>query len=330
MKKRGMIGEQVNWIYVLIAGSLILAFFATLAIRQKGQADSNQAQESLKAIDELMFQPPRSSQLVHFSNIELTISCDTTGITSLKIGNEQALKAEDPVFSPPSIKSNEIIAMTNEWNIPFKASNFIYLTANDTRYVILYRDLESKSIADQISRELPDQANKAVQESTRPIANTNSKRIVIIGAGIAPSAPSWAAKEISLIQITPQTDDMEEGSITFYQAGQPLPAYPYTGKAMMIGAIYSGNRKAFDCSMKRAYQRASMVSLIYSMKASKLEAAQAGIPRCNDKYNTGKIDQIKTLANTDPLAATQILKTIKPEIDQQNRDALLKSCPTIY
>ncbi len=340
MKKKGMIGEQVNWIYVLIAGSLILAFFATMAIRQKGEADRNQARESLKAIDELMFQPPRSSQLVHFPNIELSVSCDETGITSLKIGKEQPIKPIEPVFAPTSINSNEIIAMTNEWNIPFKASNFVYLTANDTRYIIIYNDAVSRIIAEQISKEIPEQANKAVQEDTKPLVNTNSRRTVLIGAGIRPNTGGLPKEKTSVIQINPTvnmeknppTVELEEGSIIFIENGgnQMTITYPYTGKAMMLGAIFSANRKSFDCSMKRAYEKAAMVSTIYSIKASRLAAAQIEMPRCRDKYSREKIDEITSLNPNEVAESTAKLKELKKEIDEQNRKALLDSCPVIY
>ncbi|MBI2142281.1 hypothetical protein HYU15_02195, partial [Candidatus Woesearchaeota archaeon] len=103
MKKRGMIGQQVNWIYVLIAGSLILIFFTSLVYKQKQAAEQAAAEEALRAVEALTMQPPRSSQLTHFSSIELKASC-TSGITTLRIGKAAPLRTSTPTFAPSRIK----------------------------------------------------------------------------------------------------------------------------------------------------------------------------------------------------------------------------------
>ncbi|MBI2133205.1 hypothetical protein HYU11_00835 [Candidatus Woesearchaeota archaeon] len=320
MKKKGMLGEQVNWIYVLIAGSVIIAFFATIGIRQKNEMEKSRAEEELKTIDELMFQPSRSSQLVRLPGIDLKVNCDS-GKTYIKIGQTSPLEPTEPVFSPKSIKSNEIIAMTNEWNVPFKASNFIYLTANDTRYVVLYNDADTRNVAEQIYRELPEQSNKAIQDASRPIQTKNANRVVVIGAGIQPAAPQPRPKELIQIQVIPETSDLEEGKIIF----QPNNEIQYTGKAMMVAAIYSGNKKDFECSMMKAYQRMNSVSAIYSIKAEQLAKTFENDEKCKDKYGIAQIDKLKKQN-----IGIEELKEAKAALDQQNRDALLQSCPTIY
>ncbi len=339
--KRGMIGEQVNWIYVLIAGSLILIFFISIALKQKDAAERNAAEESMKNIDSITLQPPRSSQVIHFPNLELQIKCDSSGRVSLEMEKAQPIYPNEPVFGPQMIKGNDLITMTNEWMVPFKATNFIYLTSNETRYIILHGDAQSKSQAEQIFNEMPEQANKKLVQDTAitNLLNTNSKRLVLIGAGIDPVLPSWAgsmnSKDVTALKITIDPvgeveDSTITGTIIYYtkssSALSPGTSVTFVGKAMMMGAIYSQNKADYECAMKKAYKRLSAVANIYSRRSSDLASRMAGVqrPDCTGKYSTNEMDILKTAE--DP----ELIKSAKSTIFQQNRDALLASCPTIY
>ena len=95
--------------------------------------------------------------------------------------------------------------MTDEWNVPFKITNFIFLTANDTRYIIQHDESPlSKRIADDLYGELPEQANKKVVDKSSAIENENNRRTVFIGAKTEPIIPPWAGTSARAIQIDPE------------------------------------------------------------------------------------------------------------------------------
>lgn len=328
-QKRGMIGEQVNWIYVLIAGGIILAFFATIAIRQKSNSEKNLAEEMIKSVDLLTLQQAGMSQLTHFPNIELKTECESEK-TSLRTGQSTPIYPNEPVFAPETIKGNDIITTTEEWNMPFRASNFIYMTANDTRYIILHdNSLDSKTLAEQIYKELPTQSNKAIEKNKA--TDTKSRRTVLIGAGIKPDLPTWA-KDAAAIKITTDNkNSIEDGTITFYKKQNSGltedGTAEYSGKAMLLAAIYSEDKQSFECGMKKAYKKANSVIAIYSKRA-KMLAEQTQKQNCRDKYETtNTIDLLITAITTTDVGK---IKTAKQTIIQQNRQALLSSCPTLY
>ncbi|GEM_PF-5131079 len=342
-RKRGMIGQQINWIYVMIAGSMILIFFTSLVYKQKQAAEQASAEEALKAVEALTMQPPRSSQLMRISNVDLKASC-TSGLTTLRIGKASPLRTNLPIFSPSQIKSNEIIAMTDEWLMPFKVANFVYLTANDTRYTILYDKVSenSENLAQDIYKELPEQANKELLEKTRQTPNTNTRRTVLVAALTEPSAQGWMRqsqdKSITAIKIAPDPSQdtykmWETGTITYYAYNKAANTFTqtastrYTGRAMMTAAIYAENKAMFECSMTKAYGRLQATASVYSIRAAKLQEAvqKAELPRiCEGKYGAETIEQLKTAREAEALYE------LKQELEQQNRNALLASCPTIY
>ena len=107
----------------------------------------------------------------------------------------------------------------------------------------------------------------------------------------------------------------------------------YTGKPMMIGAIYAENKDSYECTMKKAYKRLFIVSRIYQTKAEKLDSyilpGSPGSATCTGKYNTEKIIDLKLEANkATPYILT--IRGLKTDIEQQNRATLLASCPSIY
>ncbi|MBI2142003.1 hypothetical protein HYU15_00760, partial [Candidatus Woesearchaeota archaeon] len=268
-------------------------------------------------------------------------SC-TSGITTLRIGKAAPLRTSTPTFAPSRIKSNEIITMTDEWLMPFKVANFVYITANDTRYIILYdkASANSESLAQDLYKELPEQANKEMLEKTRQAANTNARQTVVVALGTEPAAQGWMRQSqgITAIKISPDPSPdtyktWEKGTITYYAYNKAANAFTqqatirYTGKAMMTAAIYSENKAMLECAMMKAYERLQATASVYSIRAEKLqEAVQAEeLPRiCAGKYSTETIEQIKTTRDADALYE------LGQALEQQNRNALLSSCPTIY
>lgn len=342
-KKRGMIGQQVNWIYVLIAGSLILIFFTSLVYKQKQAAEQATAEEALRAVEALTMQPPRSSQLTHFSGIDLKVSC-ASGITTLRIGKASPLRASPPTFAPEQIKSNEIITMTDEWLMPFKAANFVYITANDTRHLIVYDAASdsSEALSREIYSDLPEQSNKELLEKTKKTTDTNTRRTVVVAVATEPAAQGWMRqskdKSVTAIKISPEPSPdpyktWETGTVTYYAYNKATNSFTqqstirYTERAMMTAAIYSENRKMLECAMEKAYERLHATASVYLIRAKKLQEAvqEEKLPGiCADKYSTETIEQIKTTRDAEALYE------LKQALEQQNRQALLASCPTIY
>lgn len=340
-QKKGMIGEQINWIYVMIAGTLILGFFVGIVYRQKQAADRGIAEDILKGVDALTSYPPRSSQLVHIPGLELYISCKS-GRTTLRAENSQSTREPyEPVFGPSLIKANHIITMTDEWNVPFKATNFIFLTGNDTRYVVFYDSPESEILAKMIIEELPVQSNKKIVAKGSLVENDNTRRAVLIGAMTEPDRPAWAdslGKELVAMTITVHQPAREDQPISgtanycqksgtgFACSSEDFKTY-FFGKAMLKGIIYSGSKPEYECRIERAMDRLNNVANVYSGKVRMLNEKAPSLPSvCSDKYDSGNVEMLKGLK----VQGISRIREIEMEVWEQNMASLQQSCPTIY
>ena len=327
--KKAMLGDQINWVYVLIAGSLIMIFFISIIYKEKQLSDEKIAIESIKAIDSLLSQPARSSQIVKFPGLNLQASCDY-GITSLRIGTSSDIKPYEPVFSSSNVKSNEMITMTEEWLVPYKVTNFVFLTGNDSRFVIMYDGAEWKPFAELLYNSLPEQSNKKVYSVTDIIPDQNNRRVVLIGVGTEPKVPGWlspGAKQL-LLKVLPDNSKDNFGQLVYCSRSGSSVACgeteDYFGMPMLLGALYTDNKKEFDCRMIKATERLTIVSSVYYNRADSL--SRKATSSCSGKYN---LEELQKLAEPDQISIQEIYDASKA-LETQNTRELLASCPTIY
>ena len=344
--KKGAIGEQINWIYVMIAGGLIILFFVGLVYKQKEAADRNAAQDSINAIDELTTQPPQSSQIVKIPNLKLRIECQEQGLSEsniLRIG-DISLQENEVIFGE-EVNRNELTAMTQEWSVPFKVTNLIYLTGSDTRYIILASKPQYESLAQELFYQLPDSLNKKLYKATDTIDETPERRIVIARIGPTSSDinsdPTIIAIDFSkysdamALDIKPNPANTEYGQVEFYYYDKPSgfqtpQTASYSGINMLIGAIYSPGIDAYQCNLKKAYQKLAHVSKLYAEKANILKTEAGKTPRqlpesCTiAMYDLTKINKLSHTTISDDIL------TDKQAVEEQNRALLRAACPTIY
>ncbi|MBI3052102.1 hypothetical protein HYY74_06655 [Candidatus Woesearchaeota archaeon] len=349
MRKKGMIGEQVNWIYVLIAGGVILLFFAGVAIKQREVAKKSLAEDSLKVIDTLTYQPSGSSQMIDFPNLELKMACNK-GSTSISIGSAQQLRPLMPVFGASTIKSDELLTLTKQWQVPFKVADFVFLTSRDTRYVVVASgDAKSVALKERIIKNLPEQAVKEAVAPSAQIMDRNHRRIVIIGANLDPSVlvnvPSndWlksSKSKVTVIRIQPEdrvlsaSKASRRGELGYCSLSTGCPALTgnvnYLEDSMLFAAIYSENQASFDCGMERAYQRLTDVSQVYSARTERLKAYyQADAVVCGPKYASAP-DKVNAIRSAAAAKKAGDLKTARDSLESENDNALNAACATIY
>ncbi|MBI3033549.1 hypothetical protein HYY72_00120 [Candidatus Woesearchaeota archaeon] len=347
--KKGAIGEQVNWIYVMIAGGLILLFFSGLAYKQKEAADKNAAQESINTIDWLTTQPPQSSQIVKIPNLKLRIECQEQGPTTvsniLRIG-DISLQENEVIFGG-EVNRNELTAMTREWSAPFKVTNLIYLAGNDTRYIIVASNPRHEALAQELFYQIPDSLNKKLYRATDAIDEAPERRIVAVTINSEPanlqnSIDFSKYQEAMAIKIIPSQDSTEYGQVEFRQydksaAGfvEPPQTAIYSGISMLIGAIYSQDADSYRCNSKKAYQKLERVSRAYSEKANilKTEAQKTTNRQLPDPCTPGMYNDALTGINSLNSKARAFNENILAEmqsLENKNRELLRAACPTIY
>lgn len=349
-KKRGAFEVQFNWIFILIAGAVILLFFGMIITKQKAASEQKMVASFLTDLELIMTGSMVSKEALNFISIpnkEINFEgCDFYYIGKGDARLKRDIK-EKIIFAPDMIKGTKLTIWTLPWNIPYRVTNFLYLTSPQIRYIIVY-DSGSSGFADEIEKLLPpetitideEEFNVMFRDKKRPdeiddpgeILDLNNYKVkFVILEDIDPTDTNdvklvdlnrMEAENVRAIKLD---GDTESGTIYFYKKqGSKFildvlsdlnGEAPYLGKASLIGAIFAEDERMYECAMQSAFKRMRVVSDVYYDRTR-------GLTGCD--YT----DALNKLANIRDASGTfqQIIIKIKNnQITYQD-----KNCPLVY
>jgi hypothetical protein len=367
MKKRGAIGLQFNWIFVLIVGGLILAFFVTILQSQMKTSELETQVTVQSRLDSLMqnaILSPGSLFEVTVKDVDIKIDDCNAGFymndnRNLRLGLETA-------FSPDHIVSDrdEVVMWTLPWSMPFRITNLMYVTNKDILYVLVE---DSDGYADDIfdnprDISLPDEITK---EKAADVAAVNSLmdknnykvRLVFFRGTYNVNLPGFFSDVgVTAVQIIPSDGGVNGWGKIIFLEKDPSDSTKlietgesfYLGRASLIAAIFAENVQLYDCAMDKAYDRMELMLGVYYNRTYSLDSYfrqeyPTGGCYTSGIYNTGSsaLEDMSDYLDNYRFATSLIDRetamsnlyqraTATDGIYGQNQLAQLKSCPTIY
>src|SRR3989344_9102992 len=152
--KKGVVEVQFNWIFILIAGALILLFFTTIILKQKSSTETKIDISLVSSLQSIISGSGTVSKLADIKTlprISVGFDCD-----SFSIGDLRQSVGKDIVFSPDFLDGRNLVIRTWDWNIPFRITNFLYLTVPQVRYIFVEDgSYESDNLRDILMEALP-------------------------------------------------------------------------------------------------------------------------------------------------------------------------------
>ena len=329
---------QFNWIFVLVAGAAILIFFTVILVKQRNASELSSRAVVVKSIESIITGASISkdtTNTIDIPNSEIEVSCNKFSLGGVSKQYQSLI-----LFAPGLINGKSIVTQTTGFSAPYKATNLLYITSPNVRYIII----GNNEISREINRSLPSSLKKEVY-ITAPAAFQNKKnykaRFIIFDSTDLSSIDISAFDKMQDSDVTALkvAGDAETGTVEFYEKrkdswGAAKGASAYIRKASLLGAVYSDTSDAYECSMKNAFLRLNLVNKVYIGRTVSLksEAAFKGQAECEDLYGKalvqlnaiGASSQGFTAAKTSDLsAAAKLLEGI-------NKDAQFNSCPLVY
>jgi hypothetical protein len=128
--KKGMVSPIFKYIFVLVAGTLILFFFIRFAFLQKGSSESlgdvlaiTNLNDNLEAF---AISPNADTTIDMGTSVDLKFN--RAGICgTIAVGDARPLRSNKIIFGPEEMSTRRIDAWTQTWIFPFKIGNFYYL-----------------------------------------------------------------------------------------------------------------------------------------------------------------------------------------------------------
>lgn len=351
LDRKAMVEVQFNWIFVLIAGSLILLFFIAIVNWQRGLAETNLAKDvrnNLRTIithSKLGTEESREN-LIRTPNKKINFVCEeaTSSFNIEKTGVSESL-ATTVLFSPDYIKGREMVTYTMKWKAPFFIMNFLYMTSPELRY-ILVKDAATEDKAKEFYDLLPEKISKEIMDvnDIPSLENKNNYKIKFVSFYTpTPSTPftSIATFPDSFDRIKNQISaiNINDEGVKFYKYEVGSSRYfkeqsdahlPFLEMPSLIGAIFAEDAENYKCNMEKAFRKYGLMTSLYS-KRNELVSAVAG---SDCQYYTN-LDDLNTaiddaLNNNIESSYMDEIKTKADELAGTNSNAESDSCPLIY
>jgi len=302
--KKAIIEAQVTWVFILIVGVIILLFFFGIAQKQKQISDLKMSAALLNQLDGILTGAEVSAgtaSLIPIPKIDIEIeNCD-----SFSVGSATKSLKSRIVFSPDLIKGRQLIAYNLDWSVPYRVTNFLYLTSPEVRYIFI-------NPPSDFYESLPEIMNKEIVTAPNDIDNKNNYKVKFVFLNsntdsFLDIAKSWGA-EISAINIS-------NNKVSFYNGSEWSSELNCNDTASLIGAIFAEDAEQYKCAMKKADEKFKIVTEIHQRRLIKLnETLQEGT--CKNLIEN-LINNFISLLDTDGKV-------------QANEELQQYSCPTIY
>ncbi len=288
--KKAQLTLTFNWIYVLIAGGIILLFFVGIVVKQKSVSETQLQGDVVRILESILTGATVSEQTKNFIDtsglrdftLEFVCELDSGGgfrdvFSHYGIQGTSAT-IETPieiVFAPSEIKTTELIVWSMPYDLPFKIMDFLFVTSRDTKYYVI----GSGDAA--FRQELMNATGGLNIEFITSLDEVESgdnfhTRIIDLGgqfvthnAAVPSALENQDDKAVSAV-VFPTTT-----SVVFYskkgdhfESQQASPTqivsiFPRERDAAKFGALFAGSNEAYTCTMMKAFKRVAILSDLY-------------------------------------------------------------------
>ena len=304
-RTKAQLGIHFHWIFVLIAGAIILTFFVTIVVKQKDISEQRIAGKAVTGLDQIFTAAGVTEDtlnIIEIPKLEIEFFCDKEGYSAYTIRKTSIpdiLTPTDIIFSPDLIKGDSLMIWTLAWSMPYRVDNFVMITSPEIRYIITY-DEEKDYEASVIFDDIPDQINKeymSLQELTN-IEDMDNYKIKIIyvtspqSDELSLNLPGWTEKQdISLLIITENYIQFYEPADSWFESDYTVDAFsirqqfPEDAKDPMVyGAVFAENTEMYACAMKKAFKKLEIISKIYEKRVEYLKNFYESLPQVPDSF----------------------------------------------
>lgn len=318
--KKAQISSVFKYIFVLVAGSIILLFFIKFAIQTEKGGQEIIKTEILHMLDSSLQAfsiAESSSSLIPNTpwpkQVHVKFGTKANCGKFMMVGQKFFVPIERVIFGPSEMKARQLQAWTISWRFPFRITNIFYLTNPGSKHYLIY-DSSNEQFLRKISSYPP--ATKAfemdhfpknfgiriVNSEIEPRSKLKTLDMVKVNYFEQKSGVGQGLKG-SYIKASPECEDENEesykcyGEITFFDGNQETGTSTFVGREMMFGAIIADSYEEYECQYSIALRELERLINLYTTKAQKLNIKK---PDCETNYQSmvSMLNQMKTAINT--------------------------------
>jgi len=340
---------QFNWIFVLIAGAVFIAFFIALMRNHSSDVEQSSTLNARQELDSL-FRVNRASvntqKVISFSK---RLDFSTNNISGYFVDGSDVWNRYDysVIFAPKFLDGNELIIKTSSFKAPFNVMPFIFLANNDLEFVFV----GSNPVLNDVFSSMPENITKRVVDGKTEMAsfkNNNYDHTIFIL-----TTDSFSGSMPLMVNFQSPYDNERVYAVVIDAAGGFADAYGqvafynyskgslqlegqsgFLGAELLLGAVMSHNKRIYDREFQKAMNRLNLLADLQLRKVS--EYSQKTQNSCKAYYDSmsESLSYVKMLsASGRPTHDEDILNLFNQIINiKQLNTALLQKtdCPLLY
>ena len=337
--RKGIISLQFNWIFVLVAGSLILIGTVAFILMNK---DVNEKVDYTKALSNIKTyimgvysSTGKSLNPLRLNGLEMKYR-----ESQLSIGG--ASTQEYMLFAPNYIKGNSLLIWSKDFAVPYLITNVAYMTTPQVRYVMVYDDSPQSQ---HMLKVLNSSLDNRTFRSFIKYSNLNSLQdynnyytvIAFLNTPLDMNLPNFQGEKYG-VELKYDENNVT-GTVNFYSYNEHRKEGDsvFFGDSMMLGAVVSGDYLVYNFNIKQMFKRASAISAILEEKAKSLSttASDQSIKEWygNAAQMLNELSSMFESLSNNPKQLTIVKGKLMEDINTlaiQNKKLFIKSSPEIY
>jgi len=352
VNKKGL-EMHFHWIIVLVAGAVILFFFFSVVQKQRSFSEQKLSialSRDIEAVFSSAVESKGTSQVLSIPKGGIAFSCSEVCDCNFWIGDKAAQFGDNIIFAPEFLKSGSAVAWSLDWKVPFRAANFLFLQSVFDEYFVVMDSSDSGSLSffRELNRSLPSDVILRIispSDVSSVVPREGIKyRFVFLNSLV--SSPFGLDSGFKNADVSVVFVNSADRSVTFYEKSRKGLLFNadtslYLGDAGVFAAVFAADKDMFECSLKKAFFRLSVVADILDNRAGVLDKHMRQMNRSDCVYSAPGINYLRDIssyARELSLASSFIdksgvfgqLAAAMDGVEQLNRNLVQQSCPEIF
>ncbi len=304
--KSAQIQVTFSWVYILIAGTLILLFFVGIAFNLQKSSEKELMNDVVEVMGSILTGAGVSEKTKNFVDtsglVDFTLYFDCLEeeyVTEFGIKDQPSRVYEPtmPVFSPREISTTKMITWSLPYKLPFKVVDFLFVTSDNTAYYLMGDDIDFMDefvnatqgfrvkvlFTDSDYIEIDPGNNFQVRfvEFNSDTIQENSpvpENLVSLGDSKVTAVKFSGANIIDYFK--------KEGNVWKKVNSEPVKIVSIGGErdAAKYAAIFAEDDSIYRCNMGKAFQRLEYLNEVYGGRNIALGEAGGKLKELTDFY----------------------------------------------
>lgn len=347
MERRG-IGMIVVWIFVVIAGSMILLLFfliATSQVQLGKEKLETQAMQQVASVLATQAAADGTHTTVPIPDSSIRMTCTLIGdayLSQIAIGGKSQ-NLDHALVAGRDMETGQLTLFTKELWLPYQVGS-VLLVSNPQEALVVWDYSENEEAQRTFDDMLPPTVTRHIQADSLSLnaGSHQNTRVVIVqppDTGDARFVIS-GLEQANLMVVRPDgTDWLASGRIEFYEkrSSDPAPlqqgtALRYASPEMLLAYVWQGDIDRAKCLESKIAQAAARATDVHIGRMERLaqHALANGDTQCAAMYTTGQLQEYSdaiTLTTHAEIPDWSAMANVRTRNEQLLRGS---SCATIY